>query len=220
MKIRIFLVIALLTIFLSACQPKPTGFTGTWFTNIALVSFTQEGDIVTGRVEGYGGYWSFELSGAVTDSTLTFDGDTPLGPLAIVLARDSQTFQSADPSVSFCGSRAAELPDGCGFTGTWNLKSDLVPEGSLAKLTQSGSSITGAVYGPDKKEITSLNGAVEWGKGWQGVGTNDWGDFVLSMTADEKAFQVAAGDQFGNEWCGLRKGESSAYVMFFTCTVP
>lgn len=220
MKNRLLLIVVLFVSLLSACQPQPTGFTGTWVTNIALVNLTQEGDTVTGSVEGYGGFWNFTVSGTVSGSILTFEGETPLGPLAIVLAQDSQSFHSADPATAFCGSREAELPEGCGFSGTWNLKSDLVPAGSFAKLTQTGSSVIGAVYGPDKKELTSLNAAVEWGKGWQGVGVNDWGEFVLSMTSDEKAFQISAGDQFSNQWCGLREGEDSAYVMFFTCTVP
>jgi len=219
MKTRLLLIVTLLAMFLSACQTK-ADFSGTWITNVALVTFKQDGDKVTGTVEGYGGYWNFDLSGTVKDSTLTFDGDTPLGKLAIVLANNGKSFKSADATIAFCGSRQTKLPDGCGFTGTWKLNADIAPAGSVAKLQQSGSDITGAVYTSDGKKVTALNASVEWGKGWQAVGTNDWGDFVLSMTADEKAFQLSAGGQFGNEWCGLRKGESSAYVMFFTCTVP
>jgi hypothetical protein len=220
MKIRFLLIVILLAALLSACQPATPTFTGQWTGNVAIITLTQTGDQVTGSVEGYGGQWTFTVAGTVSGTILTFADDTPLGPLAIVLSADGQTFRGADPATSFCGSRQAALPAGCGFSGNWRIKSDLVPAGSVAKLKQTGASITGAVFGPDGAQLVPLNATVSWGKGWQGVGTNDWGDFVLSMTADEKAFQLAAGGQFSNEWCGLREGETSAYVMYFTCAIP
>jgi hypothetical protein len=220
MRTRILLVVILCAALLSACTPKETGFTGTWTGNVAIVTLKQDGENVTGTIEGYGGYWNVTVAGKVSGSTLTFDGDTPLGKLAIILADDSQSFHSADPATAFCASRKSTLPEGCGFSGTWKLKSDLVPAGSVAKLTQSIASVTGSVYGPDGKVLVPLNATVNWGKGWQAIGANAWGDFTLSMTADEKAFGLAANNQFSNEWCGLREGESSAYVMYFTCTVP
>jgi hypothetical protein len=220
MKTRFLFVIVLFAILLSACQPKETGFTGKWTGNVAIVTLAQNGDQVTGSVEGYGGQWTFDVAGTVSGSFLTFAGDTPLGPLAIVLSEDGKTFQSMDPTLAFCGTRDAVLPDGCGFSGKWNLKTDLVPAGGYAKLTQTGASVTGAVYGSNNAELVPLNATVSWGKGWQAEGTNDWGNFILNLTADERAFELSAGDQFGQEWCGLREGETSAYVFFFDCTIP
>jgi hypothetical protein len=220
MKTRILLIAVLCAALLSACGPKETGFTGTWTGNVAIVTLKQDGENVTGTIEGYGGTWNVAVSGKIIGATLTFDGDTPLGPLAIVLADDGQSFKSADPATAFCASRATTLPEGCGFSGTWKMKSDLVSAGSVAKLTQTISSVTGSVFGPDGTKLTPLNATVNWGKGTQAVGANTWGDFVLSITADEKAFQLAAGGQFGKEWCGLREGEISAYVLYFTCEIP
>ncbi|MEW5938331.1 MAG: hypothetical protein AB1750_01605 [Chloroflexota bacterium] len=217
---RLFLILVLLAALLSACGPNKVNFTGQWTANVGIVNLTQNGDKVTGSVEGYGGSWKFDLAGTVSESTLTFEGETPLGPLAIVLSGDGKTFRSANPAVGFCGSRDTVLPDGCGFSGTWKIQADLVPPGSVAKLTQTISSVTGAVYGPDGTQIASLNATVNWGKGWQAVGVNEWGDFVLSMTANEKAFELAAGGQFGMEWCGLREGETTAFVMYFDCAAP
>ena len=220
MKTRLLLIVVLLAALLSACQPSAPTFTGKWTGNVALVTLTQNGDQVTGSVEGYGGQWTFNITGTVSGSTLTFDGDTPLGPLAIVLSADGETFRSADPATSFCGSRKAALPAGCGFSGNWNLKSNLVPAGSVAKLTQTGSSVTGAIYGPDGAKLTPLDATVGWGKGWRAEGTNDWGGFTLSITADEKAFQIMVDNTPPAEWCGLREGETSAYVFYFTCSIP
>jgi hypothetical protein len=220
MKTRLLLALTILLALLSACAPKETGFTGKWTANVGIVTLTQTGDTVTGSVEGYGGSWNFTVSGTVSNSTLTFDDLTPLGPLAIVLSDDSQTFHSTSPDAAFCGSRDTTLPDGCGFSGTWKLKSDLVPPGSTATLKQTLSNVTGTVYGPDGAKLASLDSVVNWGKGWQAVGINEWGDFILSMTASEKAFEISAGDQFGKSWCGLRNGETTAYVMYFDCAIP
>lgn len=219
MKIKILLVTILLAALLPACAPQ-AGFTGTWTANVGIVTLKQNGDEVTGSVEGYGGQWNFPVSGVISGTILTFTGETPLGSLAIVLSADSKTFKSADPATAFCGTRDSILPAGCGFSGNWNLKSDLVPAGSVAKLTQAGAKVTGSVVGPDGATLTPLNATVSWGKGWQAVGANDLGEFVLSMTADEKAFELAWAAPPGGEWCGLREGETSAYVMYFTCTIP
>lgn len=220
MKTKLLLILTLLVTILSACGPKETGFTGTWTANVGIVTLTQTGDEVTGSVEGYGGQWNFTVAGVVSGTILTFTGETPLGPIAIVLSADGKIFKSADPAISFCGTRGSVLPSGCGFSGNWKLKSNLVPVGSVAKLTQTGANVTGSILGPNGDAVIPLNATVSWGKGWQAVGKNDLGEFVLSMTADEKAFELAWGGPPGGEWCGLREGETSAYVMYFTCTVP
>ena len=220
MKTRFLLIVVLLAAFLSACQPSAPTFTGKWTGNVALVTLTQNGDQVTGSVEGYGGQWTFNVTGTVSGSTLTFDGDTPLGPLAIVLSADGQTFQSADPATSFCGSRDMILPDGCGFSGNWKLKASFVPAGVYAQLQQKGDKVTGSAFSPDGAKISSMDSTVNWGKGWQAVGVNAWGNFTLSMTSNEKAFQILENRILSSENCGLREGETSAYVFYFTCSIP
>ena len=225
MKSRYLMIIVVFVGLLSACQPKEVNFAGTWTTNIAVVDLQQAGNKVTGSVKGYGGFWNFDLSGTVSGSTLTFEGETPLGPLAIILAKDGRTFRGADPATAFCGSHDVALPAGCGFSGTWKLKTDLVPTGSLAKLTQTGASVKGAVYDPNGVVLVPLDSQVNWGKGWSAEGVNEWGNFTLIMTANDKAFLLITEVTVppvkeSKEWCGLRETESSAYVLFFTCTIP
>lgn len=225
MKTRFLLVIVLLSSMLSACKPAAPDFTGMWTGNVAILTLVQTGNEVTGSVEGYGGTWTFAVNGTVSGTILTFAGETPLGPLAIVLSEYGKTFRSANPAQAFCGTRSDTLPDGCGFSGTWNLKADFLPEGSTAKLTQSGANVSGAAYGPDGAELALLTSVVSWGKGWQAEGTNVWGSFSFGMTADENAFYLIAQDQpaqdkNNREWCGLREGESTAYVLFFDCVFP
>lgn len=225
MKTRFLLVVVLLASLLAACKPAAPDFSGTWTGNVAILTLTQTGDKVTGSVEGYGGQWNFSVAGTVSGTILTFSGDTPLGALAIVISKDGKTFRSADPALAFCATRGETLPQGCGFSGEWKLKADFLPEGSTAKLTQSGANVTGAAYGPDGGQLTLLTSVVAWGKGWFATGTNDWGDFILSMTGDEKAFDLVvpaqpAKDKNNREWCGLREGETLVYVFAFDCTIP
>lgn len=225
MKTKILLIVILLASMLSACAPAAPDFTGTWTGNVAILTLVQSGNEVTGSVEGYGGTWTFAVNGTVSGTILTFAGETPLGPLAIVLSENGKTFHSADAALAFCGTRSDTLPDGCGFSGEWKLKADFLPEGVTARLTQTGADVSGAAYGPDGGQIALLISAVTWGKGWSAAGTNDWGDFTLSMTSDEKAFDLVvpaqpAKDKNNREWCGLRAGESTAYVFAFDCVFP
>lgn len=230
MKTRFFLIVVLLASMLSACKPATPDFSGRWTGNVAIITLTQEGDHVTGSVEGYGGAWNFTVTGLVKGTILTFAGETPLGPLAIVLSEDGKTFHSADSALAFCGTRGDTLPDGCGFTGEWKLKADFLPEGITARLTQTGADVSGAAYDSDGGQIALLISVVSWGKGWSTSGTNEWGDFTLYMTSDEKAFELVAQDQpakdqsakdkSNREWCGLREGETLVYVIFFDCTIP
>ena len=229
MKTRLSLIASLLITLLSACQPAAPDFTGRWAGNIAIVTLQQVGDRVTGSMEGYGDSWNFPVSGTVSGTILTFDGETPLGPLAIVLSEDGGTFHSADPKVAFCGSLAGALPPGCGYSGTWKLKADFLPEGTIARLTQTSGIVAGAAYGPDGAMVASLYSNVEWGKGWRALGVNEWGDFTLAMAADEKSFLISAPSvvfqprdptKKGVEWYGLREGLTTAYTGIYDCVIP
>ena len=220
MKTRILLV-ALLIALLSACQPAAPNFSGRWTTNAGTLTLTQTGNEVSGSFEGYGGNFVFTLGGDVSGTILSFDAvskDLPALP-DIVLSEDGQTFHSADSAQGFCGSRNEVLPDGCGFSGTWKLKADFIPEGSLAKLTQSGATVSGGAYGPDGVTLAAFDGVMDWGKGLHLTGTNEWGEYSLGMMSDGRSFFLMV-DLSNQEWCGLRDGETSAYVLFFDCAIP
>lgn len=221
MKTKSLLIILLLLVLLPACQPAAPDFTGRWTTNVGILTLTQTGDEVTGSFEGYGGFFVFTLSGQVSGAILSFAPVTKNLPQLpdIVLSEDGQTFHSASNTEGFCGSRDETLPEGCGFSGTWKLKADFIPEGSTAKLTQTGASVTGNAYGPDGVTLASFDGSAEWGKGFHAIGINEWGDYFLSMTPNGQAFYLMI-DASNSEWCGLREGETSAYVLFFTCAIP
>lgn len=225
MKTRFLLAIVLLTSMFAACKPAAPDFTGRWTGNVAIITLTQVGDKVTGSVEGYGGQWNFAVAGTVSGTILTFSSDTPLGALAIVISEDGKTFHSADPAQAFCGTRNDTLQDGCGFSGEWKLKADFLPEGVTARLIQTSADVSGAAYGTDGGQIALLISVVTWGKGWSASGTNEWGDFIFSMTGDENAFDLVvpaqpAKDKNNREWCGLRDGETLIYVFAFDCAIP
>lgn len=227
MKTKLFIVV-LLVALLPACQPAAPNFTGRWTTSASIVTLNQEDDKVTGSVEGHGGYWNFTVSGTVSSSILTFKGgDTSLPSLpAIVLSEDGQTFHSADPNGAFCGTRAESLPEGCGYTGTWKLKADFLPAGSIAKLTQSGASLTGAVYGPDGAVLAQINATVSWSKGKYASGINEWGEFTIGLATDEQSIELIVPGQPGwsdmgsPQWCGIREDLTSVFTGAFECAIP
>ncbi|MEW5938330.1 MAG: hypothetical protein AB1750_01600 [Chloroflexota bacterium] len=227
MKTKLFIV-ALLAALLSACQPAAPDFSGRWTTSASILTLNQEGDKVTGTVEGYGGFWNFAVSGTVSGSTLTFEGgDASLPSLpAIVLSEDGQTLHSADPNGSFCGTRAESLPEGCGYSGTWKLKADFLPAGSIAKLTQSGATVTGAVYGPDGAVLAQVKADLTWSKGKYASGINEWGEFTIRLATDELSIELIVPGQPGwsdmgsPQWCGIREGLTSVFTGAFECAIP
>jgi len=226
MKTNALLIVTLLVTLLSACQPAAPDFTGRWTTSTSILTLNQEGDKVTGSVEGYGGYWNYTVSGTVNGTILTFDGGTSPSLAAIVLSEDGQTFHSADPNGAFCGTRAESLPEGCGFSGTWKLKADFLPAGSVAKLTQREANLTGAVYGPDGAALAQIDAAVSWSKGKHASGTNEWGDFGIILATDEQSIELIVPGQPGwsdmgsPQWCGIREGLTSSYTGAFDCVIP
>lgn len=225
MKTRVLLV-ALLLALLPACQPAAPNFSGRWTTNVGILTLAQSGERVTGSFEGYGGNFVFVLGGDVSGTILSFDAVSKNLPALpdIVISEDGKTFHSADSAQGFCGSRDETLPDGCGFSGTWNLEAEFLPVGSTARLTQTGAVVTGSAYGPDDAVLAGFDSIAEWGKGFHLAGTNEWGDYFLSMTTDGQAFYLdvnqPASDKNNREWCGLREGAGPTYVLFFDCVIP
>ena len=221
------LIVILLTSALAACQPAVPDFSGRWTTNVGILTLSQEGDGVSGSFEGYGGVFVFTLTGQVSGAILSFNSvSKDLPQLAdIVISEDGKTFHAADIQDGFCGARDKTLPDGCGFSGKWKLQAEFLPVGSTAKLTQSGASVTGAAYDPSGAVLAKFDASAEWGKGFHLIGTNEWGGYFLSMTPNGSAFYLTAEDQpakdkNNREWCGLREGAQTTYVLFFDCAIP
>jgi hypothetical protein len=213
----ILIVILLAGMLLSACQPAtrvPVDLDGAWTTNVGILTLTQNGSDVTGQMEGYGGGWNFSMTGTLDGNVVAFTGELPWGNgMSMTFAENGESFRSNDPTLSFCGSRTADLPVGCGFSGRWMMKYVMAHDGAYADLTQTGSQVAGTIYNSSGEPLSALTGTVSWGKGWRAEAHTDWGDMLLSMAANEKAFEIDAGAEF----CGLRDTETSAYVFYFDC---
>lgn len=214
----ILIIVLLAVTLLSACQPvapaSPDAITGAWTTNVGILTLTQNGDQVAAEMAGYGGQWNFSMTGAFEGNTVSFSGDLPWGNLmSITFSEDGQTFRSNDSNLSFCGSRSATLPAGCGFSGKWMMKYVMAHDGAYADLTQTADQVSGVIYDSTGKPMTDLTGTVSWGKGWRADAHTQWGNMLLSLTSNEKAFEIDTGAEF----CGLRDSETTAYVFYFDC---
>jgi hypothetical protein len=212
----ILISVLLAGMLLSACQPAPafTSVDGVWTTNVGILTLTQNGNEVTGQMAGYGGGWNFPLTGLLDGNVVSFTGDLPWGDgMSMTFAGNGQSFRSNDPTLSFCGSRSETLPMGCGFSGKWMMKYVMAHDGAYADLIQAGDQVTGMIYNSRGEPMSTLAGTVSWGKGWRAEAQTDWGKMTLSLTSDEKAFEIDAGAEF----CGLRDTEVSAYVFYFDC---
>jgi hypothetical protein len=209
-------LVSMFTLLLSACGSSEADFGGTWSTNVARLTLTQQGTQVGGLLEGYGDNWRQDVAGTISGNTLTFEGENPLGLRTINLDPGGDTFRSSDPSLAFCGSRASILPAGCGFSGKWYLNAPgLFPSGSYATLQQDGPSVSGSIFDANGATLMRVAAEVNWGKGWSAR----WQGYIMNMASDEKAFQIGLESAPANEWCGLREGETSAYVSYFTCAL-
>jgi len=211
-------MILLIPGLLAACGGSGASFAGTWNTNVAKLTLSQEGSNITGLLEGYGDSHRQELTGKVDGDTLTFEGQNPLGLTPIQIDSRGDTFHSSDPSRAFCGSRANILPDGCGFSGKWKLNApDLFPPGSYAVLRQEVDKVSGSIFDANGAELMRVDAQVVWTEDWAA----HWRNFTATMSRDEKAFQITLdGSPPTGPWCGVRDGLTSAPLPSFTCSVP
>ncbi len=222
--ISILLISAVLVGCGSAVTQAPapvTGtFAGTWTTNLGTINFVQEGNTITGVIQGYGGNWNETFTGTIdANGEAAFDTQV-LGGFSLVLDSED-TFKSTSSELSFCGIRGSqELPSGCGFSGKWIVPAKHVfLDGSYMILKQVGENVTGDLYDGNDKVYDSFTGKVNWGKGWMANGeSKQRGELSLWMNAAETGFQFMYGNS-GNsqELCAVRDGVSSAYLSSFTC---
>ncbi len=225
MKFKAWLGCLILTLSttLIGCGPVTpvNNFAGTWTTNLGMINFVQNGNDLTGNIEGYGGFWNETFTGTINENgEAVFDTEI-LGSFTLVL-NEGDTFKSTSTDLSFCGIRGVdmELPAGCGFSGKWIVpgKSVFLP-GSYMILTQSGATVTGDLYNDNNSSYDTFTGTVEWGKGWRANGTSiKRGELSLWINAAETGFEFIYGVG-GNsqELCAVREGVESAYLSSFYC---
>lgn len=220
MKYSKWLVPMLLVLnnFLSGCAPA-NSFAGDWTTNIGKVNFVQNGNTLTGTIEGYGGNWNESFQGTINGNEAAFSTGW-FGDFTLVL--DANTIKSQSADLAFCGVRSLitqELPNGCGFSGKWNLRpADVFPDGNYVLLKQAAENVTGDIYDAQDHIIDTITGKVTWGKGWYMDGnTPGRGPVSLNINAAETGFEVMFDPGNTQQVCAVRDGLQSAYLGYYTC---
>ncbi|MEM7532042.1 MAG: hypothetical protein AAF639_07700 [Chloroflexota bacterium] len=211
-------------------QPIPTSpahtasFDGTWETNIGPVTFTQNGNRVTGVYQLYGDTSRYAIGGTVFGNVLEgsyegFDG----GEIRFVLSRDGQSFDGQwRGQYHWCGVRTARhgttaLQPGCGYSGEWQTLGDYrFDYQPTMSLTQVGDRITGTFL----NGIARTKGTIAGNVGTEGVGSqlvavgrwtiNDAsGTFrwqLVNLNSDQFQGYSSGRDGVKRQWCGWRQG--------------
>jgi len=211
----------------STAEPTVTGeLEGLWITNIGRLNLKQDvngsGEI-TATTDSYGDLGRQDvLQGTLNGDTATLNSQM-LGDLTIVFSGNTFTTVKDSP-VSFCGIRAREsneLPDGCGFSGTWILAADsFFPQGSTVVLKQVSENVSGDFYDGKGNVFDKLTGEVTWGKGWSMLGTNEKGHTItLMMNPVETGFEYIYDDLHQLKLCAVRDGLNSADLGNFVCSL-
>jgi hypothetical protein len=217
------ILILALSISLIGCgpvTPAANNFAGTWTTNLGMMNFVQNGNEITGNIEGYGGNWNETFAGTLNENGEAVFETEILGSFTLVL-NSQDTFRSTSNDLSFCGVRGVEmeLPAGCGFSGKWIVPSKHVYlPGSYMILTQVGDKVTGDLYDGNNKVYDSFSGTVDWGKGWRANGaTTERGEISLWVNSSETGFEFMTEKGNIQELCAVREGIDSAYLSSFYC---
>lgn len=215
-------IILVEAIALTGCGPltPASSFAGTWTTNLGTINFMQNGNELTGTIEGYGGFWNETFTGSINENGKAVFDTEVLGSFTLALNSEN-TFRSTSTDLSFCGIRGVdmELPAGCGFSGKWIVpsKSVFLP-GSYMILTQVGENVTGTIYDENDNDYETFTGVMEWGKGWRANGEySERGEISLWMNAAETGFQFMSEKGNIQELCAVREGVDSAYLSSFYC---
>ena len=208
---------------LIGCGPATVGsnsFAGTWTTNLGAINFMQNGNGITGNIEGYGGNWNETFTGSLNENGEAVFQTEVLGDFTLVLNGEN-TFKSTSTELSFCGIRGAnqELPAGCGFSGKWIVPSKHVfLPGSYMILKQTGENVSGEIFDGNGNPYESFNGTMEWGKGWRANGTyKERGDISLWINASETGFEFVNPKGNIQQLCAVREGVASAYLGSYSC---
>ncbi|MEM7343664.1 MAG: SH3 domain-containing protein [Chloroflexota bacterium] len=201
--------------------------TGTWNFSFGQMTLIQDGARVEGTYEWFDGTDKGRIEGVVLTSLNQFRGVWisyyNLGHQKLIrwtVAPDWQslTGKNVDGALGpqWCGVRAGQpLPEGCGFSGSWQLRFGN-PSGATGEmtLTQIGSAVEGS-YTDSTGQSGAVNGAVTLqtntemivkGTWVNNQGISDLFDWRLDLTTND-TFQGRR-TPGNSEWCGWRKGLS------------
>lgn len=131
----------------SASPAPATGFTGTWQTNFATMTLTQNGTRVTGSYTRYSRTVPTTLTGTVSNGILRGTNERGTA-FTFRLNADGTSFSGEwigndGQSYPWCGVHSGPLPAGCGFSGTWNTNHRT---GGWVELAQIGDTVNGRYY--------------------------------------------------------------------------
>ncbi|MFN8401352.1 MAG: hypothetical protein U0V18_16885 [Anaerolineales bacterium] len=208
---------------LMGCGPatvSSANFAGTWTTNLGTINFLQDGDTITGNMEGYGGNWNETFTGTLNENDEAIFQTEVLGSFTLVLNGEN-TFKSTSTELSFCGIRGVnqELPQGCGFSGKWIVPSKHVfLPGSTMVLKQVGENVSGEIFDENGNPYESFNGKMEWGKGWRANGEfGTRGAISLWINSVETGFEFMSEKGNIQQLCAVREGVDKAYLSSYYC---
>lgn len=213
-------VLFVLSGLLFGCAPAENTVAGTWIANVGKINFRQEGNKVTGVIEGYGGQWNTAFEGTITDNQAVFSTEW-FGDFTLIF--DGDTFESASPDLAFCGIRSTgenELPAGCGFSGKWIVPAKSVfAGGGYLELQQVEENVTGTFYNRNGEVYDNISGKVYWGKGWMMEGTTEnHGEIMLDINSAETGFTIVTDDfPYGEQLCAVREGQGKVYLGTYYC---
>ena len=197
----------------SGALPAGCGFSGNWSTNIANMSLTQNGSTITGTYRRYDEATDKQFNGTVSGGggLLTLNGYYQGNPALTTVFNMNGAGSNFDGHWStanqWCGVRSGNsLQNGCGWSGKWNLGG----AGTVANLTQTGSSVSGTyvnitngtVSGTITSDVFTLTG------NWH-INSNT-GTFKWVMVSQALVPQKFQGNWDGtNPWCGYRDGTTA-----------
>lgn len=201
--------------------------TGTWDFSFGTMSLTQQDARVKGTYEWYGGVDTGEIDGIVVGELGQFQGmwisDRSSNSQQLLrwqLAADYTSFagvaKDGMTGQQWCGVRSSQsLPDGCGFSGTWQLHfGHLAGLTGQTNLVQTGQTVQGT-FVDSEGHTGEIDGVVTVESTTEvkltGTWRNDQGEedsfeWRLDLTTG-RTFQGRR-DPGNSEWCGWREGSS------------
>jgi hypothetical protein len=189
------------------------------------LSLRQTGVSVSGDFEWYGGINKGRITGSFVYDTNQFKGlwisqinPNEQGFVDWRLLNErtfSGSFEDNSLKGQWCGVRTGDpLPDGCGFSGTWNLQfgSPGIVAGR-ATLTQVGSRVTGSYTAADGRSGEIVDSAIIMYSSTEATLQGTWrnadgatGPFEWRLNQlTNKSFEGRRIDDM-SEWCGWREG--------------
>jgi hypothetical protein len=203
-----------------------TSLSGMWDFNFGTMSLTQQDSWVEGSYRWYGGADTGRIEGIVVTDLNQFHGmwvsdrnPTSQQLLRWRLAADGSSFSGTTKDgmtgQQWCGVPPGQpLPDGCGFSGVWQLRFGSPPGVTgQATLVQTGQTVRGTYVDSRGHTGEIVDGVVTVQSTTEVKLTGTWRNDQGEQDSFEWRLDLTTGHTFqgrrapGNsEWCGWREG--------------